>query len=278
MPVMLSQDRVPDAAERDAIAAILAEIACAAGVILRRYETGPCPHRFKEDGSPTTDADLAAEASILAALRARWPEIPVVAEETAGTCGGASLFFLVDPLDGTRDFLRGTGEYSVNIALIASGRPVAAALAAPALGRVWRAGVGAFEAPIADGRPGPAVAIAVRPTPREGMTALVSRLHGNPADEACLARLPIGQRRPVSSALKFGLIAAGDADLYLRSGPTMEWDTAAGDHILTQAGGCLVDFAGRPFLYGRRAQGYRNGPFAALGDPAYAHRVALPSA
>ncbi|MFE1599133.1 3'(2'),5'-bisphosphate nucleotidase CysQ [Methylobacterium sp. ID0610] len=275
---MLTQDRVPDAAERDAVAAALAEIACAAGVILRRYETGPCSHRVKEDGSPTTDADVAAEDSIVAALRARWPAIPVVAEESAGSCGGAPLFFLVDPLDGTREFLRGSGEYSVNVALIAGGRPVAAALAAPALGRVWSAGARAFQAPIVDGRPGPAVAIAVRPTPRDGMTALVSRLHGNPADEACLAGLPVGHRRPASSALKFGLIAAGDADLYVRSGPTMEWDTAAGDHILTQAGGCVVDPEGRPFRYGRAARHYRNGPFAALGDPAYAGRVVLPAA
>ncbi|ACA19170.1 inositol monophosphatase [Methylobacterium sp. 4-46] len=278
MSVDLTQDRVPDAAERDAVAALLAEIACAAGAILRAYETGSCPHRVKQDGSPTSDADLAAEAHIVAELNARWPAIPVIAEETANRREAARLFFLVDPLDGTRDFLRGTGEYSVNIALVAEGRPVAAALAAPVLGRVWSAGQHAVEAPIADGRPGRAAAIAVRPTPPEGMVALVSRSHGEAADETCLAGLPVGRRRPASSALKFGLIAAGDADLYVRSGPTMEWDTAAGDHILTQAGGCVVDPAGRPFRYGRSAAGYLNGPFAALGDPAYASRVVLPAA
>ncbi|MGY2052738.1 3'(2'),5'-bisphosphate nucleotidase CysQ family protein [Methylobacterium sp. JK268] len=278
MSVEITQDRVPDAAERDAVAAILAEIACAAGLVLRRHETGHCPHRFKQDGSPTSVADLEAEALIVAALRERWPDMPVIAEETASTAAAARLFFLVDPLDGTRDFLRGTGEYSVNIALVADGRPVAAALSAPALGRVWSAGASAVEAPIVEGRPGRASPIAVRPTPPEGMTALVSRLHAAKGDETCLSGLPVGFRRPASSALKFGLIAAGDADLYVRSGPTMEWDTAAGDHILTQAGGCVVDPHGRPFRYGRTSGRYLNGPFAALGDPAYAGRVVLPAA
>ncbi|GJD47663.1 3'(2'),5'-bisphosphate nucleotidase CysQ [Methylobacterium crusticola] len=275
MTVPLSQDRVPDPTERDAVAGMLAEIACSAGVILRHFERGTCQHHLKADGSPTSQADLAAEAHIVAELARHWPAIPVIAEETAATAAPAALFFLVDPLDGTRDFLKGTGEYSVNIALVAQGRPVAAALAAPALGRVWSAGAAAREAPIVEGRPGASAAIAVRPTPREGMTALVSRRHGEAADETCLAALPVGRRRPASSALKFGLIASGEADLYVRGGPTMEWDTAAGDHILTRAGGCVVCPKGRPFTYGRNPGRYLNGPFAALGDPAFADRLVL---
>ncbi|KMO39991.1 inositol monophosphatase [Methylobacterium variabile] len=267
---------VPTPAERDAIALRLAEIACAAGVTLRQFELGGCRHHLKPDGSPTSQADLAAEAQIVAALAQSWPGIPVIAEETAAEAAPAALFFLVDPLDGTKDFLKGTGEYTVNIALVAGERPVAAALAAPALGRVWAAGAGAVEAPIIEGRPGAFAPVSARPVPPEGMTALVSRSHGEAADEACLAVLPVGHRRGASSALKFGLLACGEADLYVRCGPTMEWDTAAGDHILTEAGGCLVGPDGRPFGYGRRPGQYRNGPFAALGDPSYAGRVTLP--
>ncbi|MBY0297586.1 MAG: 3'(2'),5'-bisphosphate nucleotidase CysQ, partial [Methylobacterium sp.] len=155
MTTSLSPGVVPGAALRDAVAAELAAIACAAGVILRGFETGTCGHHLKADGSPTSEADLAAETHIIAALRQHWPDIPVVAEETASTRPAGPLFFLVDPLDGTRDFLKGTGEYCVNIALVAQERPVAAAMAAPALGRVWSAGAQAVAAPIIDGRPGP---------------------------------------------------------------------------------------------------------------------------
>ncbi|KMO18935.1 3'(2'),5'-bisphosphate nucleotidase CysQ family protein [Methylobacterium platani] len=278
MTTTLAPDAVPNSAERDAIATRLAEIAAAAGVILRRFELGGCRHHLKADGSPTSQADLAAEEQIVAELARHFPGIPVIAEETAADAAPAALFFLVDPLDGTKDFLKGTGEYTVNIALVAGERPVAAALAAPALGRLWAAGDRAGEAPIADGRPGAFRPVAARPVPPEGMTALVSRSHGEAADEACLAELPIGRRRGVSSALKFGLLACGEGDVYVRCGPTMEWDTAAGDHILTRAGGCLVGPDGRAFGYGRRPGQYRNGPFAAFGDPAQAGRAVLPAA
>lgn len=278
MTPILAPDTVPTPPERDAIALRLAEIAASAGVILRRFELGGCRHHLKADGSPTSQADLAAEAQIVADLAQAWPGIPVIAEETAAEAAPGPLFFLVDPLDGTKDFLKGTGEYSVNIALVAGERPVAAALAAPALGRVWAAGMHAVEAPIVEGQPGAFGRVAARPVPPEGMTALVSRSHGEAADEACLAGLPIRRRRGVSSALKFGLIACGEGDVYVRCGPTMEWDTAAGDHILTQAGGCLVGPDGRPFGYGRRPGHYRNGPFAAFGDPSQARRAVLPQA
>ncbi|GJD59954.1 3'(2'),5'-bisphosphate nucleotidase CysQ [Methylobacterium frigidaeris] len=274
---VLSLDRPPGPAEREAVAFRLAEIACAAGVILRQHELGGCRHHLKADGSPTSQADLAAEAQIVAALSETWPGIPVIAEETAAEAAPAALFFLVDPLDGTKDFLKGTGEYTVNIALIAGERPVAAALAAPALGRVWAAGDRAVEASVTEGRPGAFGPVSARRVPAEGMTALVSRSHGEAADEACLAALPVGRRHGVSSALKFGLLACGEGDVYVRCGPTMEWDTAAGDHILTQAGGCLVGPDGRPFGYGRRPGQYRNGPFAAFGDPTFAGRVSLPA-
>lgn len=258
------------------VAASLADIACRAGEILRAHHGGDCPHELKADGSPSSAADLEAERLILAALAERFPEIPVVAEETCHDRPPARRFFLVDPLDGTRDFLAGNPEYAVNIALIEGSRPVAAALAAPGLGRVWFAGAEAREAPIRDGRPGASAPIRVRAAPEGGLVALVSNRHGDGETDACLARLPVAERRATASALKFCLIAAGEADLYIRCGPTMEWDTAAGDHILTASGGGVLAPGGRPIVYGRHALSYLNGPFVAFGDALVGARVALP--
>ncbi len=224
--------------ERERIAAALAEIACAAGEILRRYHRAPCPHALKPDGSPSSAADTEAEDLIVEALAGRFPGIAVVAEERAQTDATrpADLFFLVDPLDGTRDFLAGTPDYSVNIALVSGARPVAAALAAPGLGRVWWAGAATVEGAVVAGRPGAGRPVHTRPAPEAGLVALGSRRHGDPETAACLAALPVLETRQVGSALKFGLIAAGEADIYVRCGPTMEWDTAAGDHIVAAAG------------------------------------------
>ncbi|GJD56014.1 3'(2'),5'-bisphosphate nucleotidase CysQ family protein [Methylobacterium dankookense] len=263
--------------ERGRIARRLAEIACAAGTVLIGHHGGHCPHSFKEDGSPASVADLEAEALIIAQLAESFPGIPVVAEETCRDVPPAPRFFLVDPLDGTREFLAGTPDYAVNIALIEGARPIAAALAAPGHGRVWYAGESAEEAAISDGRPGPGHPIRVRTAPADGLIALGSRRHGDPETDACLARLPLAEQRSIGSALKFGLVAAGEADVYVRCGPTMEWDTAAGDHIVAAAGGRVVTPSGEPMAYGRLAKGYRNGAFAALGDPALSARVALPA-
>ena len=265
--------------ERERIAAVLAEIACAAGEILRRYHRGPCPHALKPDGSPSSAADVEAEDLIVAALTARFPGIAVIAEERAqdATARPGDTFFLVDPLDGTRDFLAGTPDYSVNIALVAGARPVAAALAAPGLGRVWWAGPATVEAAVIAGRPGAGRPVHARTVPETGLVALGSRRHGDAETAACLAALPVLETRQVGSALKFGLIAAGEADIYVRCGPTMEWDTAAGDHIVAAAGGCVVVPGGGPIRYGQNGPDHRNGPFAALGDPALASRLTLPS-
>jgi 3'(2'), 5'-bisphosphate nucleotidase len=264
-------------AETGRIAQALAGIACAAGAVLRRWHGGTCPHALKADGSPSSAADLEAEALILQALTARYPGIPIIAEESVRDQATGDLFFLVDPLDGTRDFLAGTPDYTVNIALVAHGRPVAAALAAPALGRVWFSARDAHEAPITEDRPGPGRLVRTRPAPEAGLLALGSRRHGDLETEACLAALPVMETRRAGSALKFGLIASGEADIYVRCGPTMEWDTAAGDAIVTAAGGCVVVPGGGPILYGRITDGYRNGPFAALADPALAASLNLGS-
>ncbi|MCJ2134208.1 3'(2'),5'-bisphosphate nucleotidase CysQ [Methylobacterium sp. J-026] len=265
--------------ERERIAAALAEIACAAGEILRGYHRAPCPHALKPDGSPSSAADIEAEDLIVAALAGRFPGIAVIAEERHrdGAARPGEIFFLVDPLDGTRDFLAGTPDYSVNIALVAGERPVAAALAAPGLGRVWWAGPATVEAPVIAGRPGAGRPVRTRPVPEAGLLALGSRRHGDAATATCLAALPVLETRQVGSAVKFGLIAAGEADIYVRCGPTMEWDTAAGDHIVAAAGGCVVVPGGGPIRYGRHGSDYRNGPFAAMGDPSLAQRLALPA-
>lgn len=262
----------------DEIALRLAEIALEAGHLLRGFESAGVGHRTKDDGSPTTAADLAAEELIIDRLGRSWPGIAVIAEETMNAAEPSELFFLVDPLDGTRDFLHGTGEYTVNIALVRGQRPVAAVVAAPAMNRLWIAGTTCLAGVVSDTgeivwRP-----VRVRPTPATGLIALVSRHHGDEATEACLASLSIGTRRTASSALKFCLIASSEADVYVRCGPTMEWDTAAGDHILTRAGGCIIGAGGGILTYGHEERGYRNGPFAALSDEALASRLSLPVA
>ncbi|WP_112662951.1 3'(2'),5'-bisphosphate nucleotidase CysQ family protein [Microvirga flavescens] len=264
-----------DIADTDAIALALAQIALEAGILLRDMQKGAIAPRLKEDGSPTTAADLAAERLIIQRLQALWPDIPVIAEETASKARANQLFFLVDPLDGTKDYINGTDEFSVNIALIQGHRPTAAAIAAPALSRLWAAGEMARAATVE-----PDGAIRWRPikarTAPASLTALVSRRHGDEETEACLCSLDIGARRPTSSAVKFGLIAEGEADLYVRCGPTMEWDTAAGDHIVTRAGGCVIGPDHRPLTYGHEERAYLNGPFAALGDATLAPRLHLP--
>ena len=261
---------------RDAIAERLAGIACEAGRILKGYHGSDCPHVIKPDGSPASLADTRSEALIVAALARAYPDIPVIAEETSCAAQPAPLFFLVDPLDGTRDFLAGHEQYCVNICLVQGDRPVAAALAAPGLGRVWAAGTSAREAPIREGRPGAFHPVTVRAAPASGPVALISRRHGDSETDACLERLAVGERRVASSAVKFCLIASGEADIYVRCAPTMEWDTAAGDHVLTMAGGRVIGPGGALVTYGHRDRFYRNGPFAALGSAAYCDALALP--
>ena len=263
----------------DEIALKLAHIAWEAGRVLRGMENAFLDKRIKDDGTPTTAADLAAEELIIKRLDETWPGVPVVAEETASSAQTDEYFFLVDPLDGTGDFIHGTGEYSVNIALIRGDRPMAAVVAAPAMGSIWIAGETARMSALPDGAADFDWREAkVRPAPERDLVALVSRRHGDIATEACLSVLSIGTRRMTSSALKFCLIASGEADVYVRCGPTMEWDTAAGDHILTRAGGSVVGPGGDPLTYGHEDRGYRNGPFAAIGDPAIAPRLDLPIA
>jgi len=259
---------------------VLARVALAAGPGVMAEYAHASPARTKGDGSPVTAADERAEATIRERLAAWTAPIPIVAEEA--TAAGAPMvvaerFVLVDPLDGTREFIAHNGEFTVNVALIERGQPIAGAVYAPALDRLWFAGARAFAcpAPLGADLPQPQAwrALKVRAAP-PALTALASRSHCDPATEAFLAGLPIGDRRSAGSSLKFCVIAEGEGDVYPRFGPTMEWDTAAGDAVLRAAGGATLAVEGGPLLYGKIAAGLRNGGFVAWGDLRAAARAA----
>ena len=224
--------------------------------------------RNKADGSPVTWADERAEQLIVPALQALTPGLAVIAEEAASRTElavPAGAFWLVDPLDGTREFVARNGEFTVNIALIEDGAPVLGVVFVPALDILY-AGLVGQGAWVEEGTR--RRTIACRLPPPEGLTLACSRSHG---DEAAMAAWlqawpggrPIAARITAGSSLKFGLIAAGQADIYPRLGPTMEWDTAAGHAVLAAAGGQVSDLQGRPLRYGK--PGWRNPHFVARG-------------
>jgi 3'(2'), 5'-bisphosphate nucleotidase len=241
----------------------LVRIARAAGlVVMRHYEAG-CDARIKADRSPVTDADEEAEKLILAELAAAFPGVPVVAEEQAAAgrvVSVGSRFFLVDPVDGTKEFVKRGGEFTVNIGEIVEGQPAAGLVFAPAIGRLFvgEAGQGAFELSANTVRP-----ITVRAPDADGLVAVSSRSHPDARTDALLKTMPIKGHTNAGSSLKFCLVAAGEADIYPRAGRTMEWDTAAGHAVLRAAGGSMTNWDGTPFLYGK--PGFENGPFIARG-------------
>jgi 3'(2'),5'-bisphosphate nucleotidase len=260
-------------ATRDEIAEALAEIALAAGPAMMEVYAEDPTSRAKSDGSPVTEADERAEAIIRAGLEALAPETPIVAEEAVAAGGEMRVgeqFFLVDPLDGTREFLKRNGEFTVNVALIRMGAPYAGAVYAPALDRLWVGGEHAWTSLSHVGSGLPARQDRQRLSTRtalQKLTALASRSHRDPETEAFLSRLPIGDITAAGSSLKFCVVAEGNADVYPRFGPTMEWDTAAGDAVLRAAGGLVLCADGAEFKYGKADAGLKNGPFVAWGDP-----------
>jgi 3'(2'),5'-bisphosphate nucleotidase len=264
--------------------AALVEIALEAGrEIMAVYADTFIEATVKGDGSPVTLADQRAERVILDGLAAAFPGVPVVAEEevTAGRIpASAARFFLVDPLDGTREFLGRNGEFTVNIALVEHGVPVAGVVFAPALGQLYVADGGtAWRADVQAGRCGEFIAISARPAPAR-IAATTSRSHAGDDTDTVLGRFDVQRREPRGSSLKFCLIADGQADLYVRKGRTMEWDTAAGDAILRSAGGTTVGLDGAPLVYGRRwtAAGadFANPDFLAVGDRTLRQRDGVP--
>jgi 3'(2'), 5'-bisphosphate nucleotidase len=241
----------------------LVAIAQAAGkVVMRHYEAG-CEARVKSDHSPVTDADEEAEKLILAELAQAFPGVPVVAEEEAAAgrvSQVGSRFFLVDPVDGTKEFLKRGGEFTVNIGEIIDGAPVSGVVLAPAIGRLFVGGIqeGAFE--LSNDR---LRTIAARAPAADGLVAVSSRSHPDAKSDELLKTLPIKGHTNAGSSLKFCLVAAGEADIYPRAGQTMEWDTAAGHAVLAAAGGKVTNWDGTPFRYAK--PGFRNGPFIARG-------------
>lgn len=225
----------------------------------------------KADATPVTDADHAAEALILEHLHREARSVPVVAEEevAAGrTPATGTEFFLVDPLDGTKEFVQRRGDFTVNVALVRSGEPVLGVVYAPARSQLFVGNVMAGAAFRAEQRPATdtrasRVPIRVRPAPQAGLTVVASRSHATPETDTYLSQYTVADRVAVGSSLKFCLVAAGTADLYPRLGPTMEWDTAAGHAVLAAAGGRVLAPGGVPLRYGK--PGFRNPSFIASG-------------
>ena len=252
----------------------IAEIALGAGkVIMDVYESDFNVAR-KEDTSPVTEADEKAEALILRTLAELAPDVPVLAEEAAAAGNIPELgsrFLLVDPLDGTKEFINKRGEFTVNIALIEHGRPVMGVVYAPALDRLFVAD-NVSSAWQASAKPGAAVPPEAERTPLrirkapEALTAIASKSHRTPETDAFLETFEVGEIIAAGSSLKFCLIAAGEADLYPRMGRTMEWDTGAGQAVVEAAGGRVLQEDGAPLLYGKTERGYDNPHFIVYGD------------
>jgi 3'(2'), 5'-bisphosphate nucleotidase len=249
---------------RTALARCLAGIASEAGRVLDGLQKAGCGSALKGDGSPVSEADLAAEAMIAQALGVAFPDLPVVSEENAASHvpGEMPAFFLVDPLDGTSAFLAGAPDYCVLIALIENGVPVASAIHAPATGQSWWAGEAAFFA--ADRQFSAPRELTVQPVRAEGQIAIISSYHAHRASRALCGTLNVTEIRHENSALKFVRLAEGEADFYPRAGRTMQWDVAAGDALLRALGGGVFDLQGRPFVYGARAGDWANPDFLAI--------------
>src|ERR1700737_1780832 len=226
----------------------------------------------KVDGSPVTEADLAADRIIGECLAWLIPDVPALSEERAHQAkppyGGS--FFLIDPLDGTKEFVAGRNEFTVNLALVTNGTPLLGIIGAPALGLIWRGlvGRGAERLTTMDASARVAEPIHTRALPRRGepWIVAVSRSHGDIRTEAFIEARPGAIRQMLGSAVKFGRVAEGGADIYPRLAPTSEWDVAAGHAVVTAAGGKITDGQGADLHFGKRREGFIVPEFIAWGD------------
>jgi 3'(2'), 5'-bisphosphate nucleotidase len=246
----------------------LEKVAIAAGEVILGIYNSDFTHERKSDHSPVTEADVAAEKVIHAALRRLTPEIPVIAEEDAAVNGlppeAAARFWLVDPLDGTKEFIARNGEFTVNIALIENHVPTVGVVHLPVLGETFSTdGKQAWRTLAGQQRQ----QIKARSIPLAGAVMTISRSHADKElVKASEMGVKIADTLVAGSSLKFCRLAEGVADLYPRFGPTMEWDTAAGHAVLAAAGGSVRELDGRPLAYGK--QGFRNPHFIARGRDA----------
>jgi 3'(2'), 5'-bisphosphate nucleotidase len=238
----------------------LAEIALAAGAaILPFYHDANRSCKTKIDGSPVSQADIAAEAIIIHALSALAPDIPIIAEEAVARGEIPTIcqqFFLVDPLDGTREFMNGSGEFTVNIAYIDAHHAVLGVIYAPVLGVIYCGDIttGAFTASVSAGEINTWQPIKIAPANLNQLRVVASKSHLDDATQAFIKNYAVHEFTSAGSSLKFCTLAEGKADFYPRFSRTMEWDTAAGQAILTAAGGRVTTRTGDDLLYGKCAQ------------------------
>lgn len=249
------------------LGAALAEIVEEASALILPFWKSELTVIQKADESPVTEADRQGEILILKRLAERFPGLPVLSEEHAAEFGTPDAigprFFAVDPVDGTKAFVRGDPNFTVNVGLIAGGRPVAGAVAAPATGEVWfTTSQGAMKRWI--GKSG-AEPVRVRPWPQGQAVALVSHTMKEETAARLAEQYGFDLRAPMDSSIKLCRIAEGAADIYPRHGPTSEWDVAAGHAVLEAAGGSMTTPEGAPLVYGKAGERFLNGWFVARG-------------
>jgi 3'(2'), 5'-bisphosphate nucleotidase len=261
----------PDAAA--ALIEPLTELVARAGAAILAVNRSTMTKSGKADGSPVTEADLAADRVLAEGLKRLLPDVPSLSEERShlAKLPYRGSFLLIDPLDGTKEFLAGRSEFTVNLALVTDGVPLLGIVGAPALGLVWRGlvGRGAERLTIAAGA-GSATPIHTRPMPPPGKPwiAAVSRSHGDGRTEAFIDGRPGAIRQVAGSAIKFCRVAEGGADVYPRLAPTHEWDVAAGHALVTAAGGKVTDSTGAALRFGAGRADFIVPEFIAWGDPA----------
>jgi 3'(2'), 5'-bisphosphate nucleotidase len=265
--------------ERDAAAELMApltDLVRRAGAAIMAVDRRAMTIEGKADGSPVTEADLAADRIIGEGLAQLIGDVPALSEERAHPVGlpYRGSFFLIDPLDGTKEFVAGRSEFTINLALVTNGTPLLGIVGAPALGLIWRGlvGRGAERLRIEGATTGAAEPIHTRRLPKRGdpWIAAVSRSHGDARSEAFIASRPGAVRERLGSAVKFGRLAEGAADIYPRLAPTSEWDVAAGHAVVTAAGGKVTDAKGADLRFGEGLHGFVMPEFIAWGDPSAA--------
>src|SRR5882724_2181757 len=261
--------------DRDTAVALiepLTELVARAGAAILAIDRRTMSRHGKADGSPVTEADMAADRVIADGLARLLPEVQTLSEERThlAQLPYTSSFFLIDPLDGTKEFLAGRNEFTVNLALVTDGVPLLGIVGAPALGLIWRGlvGRGAERLTLGDGAPR-VEPIRTQPCPPRGKpwTVAVSRSHGDDLTEAFIAERPGAIRSELGSAVKFGRVAEGLVDIYPRLSPTCEWDVAAGHAVVTAAGGRITDSKGAALHFGAGREDFIMPEFIAWGDP-----------
>jgi 3'(2'), 5'-bisphosphate nucleotidase len=267
---------IPTVIDRDAAASLiepLTDLVIRAGHAILAVNRSAMKVDGKTDGSPVTEADLAADRIIGEGLARLAPEIPSLSEERVelASLPYEASFFLIDPLDGTKEFVAGRNEFTVNLALVTRGVPLLGIVAAPALGLIWRGivGRGAERLTLNEGAAPRVEPIRTRPCPPRGKpwTVAVSRSHGDARSEAFIAERPGAVRSELGSAVKFGRVAEGLVDIYPRLSPTCEWDVAAGHAVVSAAGGRITDSKGAALHFGAGRADFIMPEFIAWGDP-----------